>query len=541
MSSSRREILRLSAFSAAAAGLTPASAYGAASAPLHGHPAETFDVRRFGATGNGTTIDSPAINRAIEAAASAGGGTIRFPAGTYASYSIRLKSNIALFLEPGATLLAASVPDQGTTTGGYDAAEPNPWEQYQDFGHSHWHNSLIWGEGLSNIAILGTGLIDGKGLSVGRKKEPPLAELPGVGNKAIALKNCHNVVLRDISILRGGHFGVLATGVDNLTIDNLKIDTMRDGIDVDCCHNVRITNCIVNSPWDDGICPKSSFALGYARTTENVTISNCYVTGNYKLGAMLDGSYQHFAPGEHGAPTGRIKLGTESAGGFRNITISNCVFDQCAGFALESVDGAIVENITFTGIAMNECANSVLLLRLGSRLRAPAGRPVGVLRRVLISDVVSTNCASRVASTISGIPGYNIEDIQLHNLYLHHIGGGTSETAALVPAEKENSYPSSGMFGALPAHGFFIRHARNLEFSNIEIASEHPDQRPAFWLNDVEDVDFFRIKTPRTGSPVVFDLRSVKDFQLGRSRDLVDLSLNTVDKRTIERVVKQPS
>ena len=117
---------------------------------------------------------------------------------------------------------------------------------------------------------------------------------PGVANKAIALKNCRNVLLRDFSILHGGHFGILATGVDNLTIDNLKIDTNRDGMDVDCCRNVRISNCSVNSPWDDGICLKSSFALGYARATEMVTITNCLLAGSFEEGALLDGSYKKF-------------------------------------------------------------------------------------------------------------------------------------------------------------------------------------------------------------------------------------------------------
>ena len=113
-----------------------------------------------------------------------------------------------------------------------------------------------------------------------------------MGNKAIALKNCRNVTLRDFSMLAGGWFAILATGVDNLTMDNLKIDTNRDGIDIDCCRNVHISNCSVNSPWDDAICPKSSFALGYPRATENVTIGNCYLTGDYQLGAMLDGTFK---------------------------------------------------------------------------------------------------------------------------------------------------------------------------------------------------------------------------------------------------------
>ena len=113
----------------------------------------------------------------------------------------------------------------------------------------------------------------------------------GSGNKAIALKLCRNVLLRDVSILNGGHFALLATGVDNLTIDNVKIDTNRDGFDIDACRNVRISNCSVNSPNDDAIVLKSSFALGYARANENLTITNCLVSG-YDIGSLLDGSYK---------------------------------------------------------------------------------------------------------------------------------------------------------------------------------------------------------------------------------------------------------
>ncbi len=185
---------------------------------------------------------------------------------------------------------------KGPSSGGYDAAEPQgAWEPYQDYGHNHWHNSLLWGENLHDVSILGPGRIWGKGLSRGHQHDterPPDSSKPGVGNKTIALKLCRNVTLRDFQILKGGWFGILATGVDNLTIDNLRIDTNRDGMDIDCCRNVRVSNCTVNSPYDDGICPKSSFALGYARATENVTITNCFVTGNYEIGSVLDGTWK---------------------------------------------------------------------------------------------------------------------------------------------------------------------------------------------------------------------------------------------------------
>src|SRR5450432_3836931 len=341
------------------------------------------EVTAFGAKGDAHTLDSPSINRAIESAAAAGGGTVSFPAGTYLCYSIHLKSNVALHLAPGATILASDPPADPATNPAYDLAESNaPWESYQDFGHNHWHNSLIWGEGLQNISINGPGLIWGRGLSHGTGEVNRFrANQQGVGNKAIALKNCHNVWLAGFSMLKAGHFGLLLTGVDNLTIDNLTIDTERDGMDIDCCRNVRVSNCSVNSPWDDGICPKSSFSLGYARATENVTITNCYVTGDYQLGALLDGSFKRLQPGYKYYPTGRIKLGTESNGGFKNITISNCVFESCRGIALETVDGGDLEDITISNITMRDITSSVIFLRLGDRARGPHDPPPGHLRR----------------------------------------------------------------------------------------------------------------------------------------------------------------
>lgn len=495
-----------------------------------------FDVRAYGARGNGTALDTSAINRAIEAAGEAGGGTVHFPAGIYLSHSIRLRSNVILSLGPGATVLGASVPIEGRSRGGYDEAELNePWDRYQDYGHSHWHNSLIWGENIHDAGIVGTGLIWGKGLSRGAS-EQPLAEAPGIGNKAIALKNCHNIVLRDISILEGGHFAVLATGVDNLTIDNLLIDTNRDGIDIDCCRNVRISNCSVNSPWDDAICPKSSFALGYSRTTEDVTITNCYVTGAYELGTMLDGTWKRWSsarvkqskvspyfPKEF---NGSIKLGTESNGGFRNITISNCIFDGSKGFALESSDGAVIEGVTVSSIAMRDCTNTPLFLRLGSRMRGPAGIPVGILRGVTLCDIVSYNSVARLGGggIIAGIPGHNIEDVKIHDVYLEHGGSGTEAMAALNPPEAadDNPYPDPDMFGDIPASGFFLRHVKNVEFTNVEIAMRRPDARPVFRMDHVDGADLFRIKTPRGGVAPVFALRDVRDFRVTASRGVAD-------------------
>ncbi len=533
----RRELLKIAGAGAAAAMTPPAAgaldAQARGGQPPLGSADAWINVRGHGAKGDGTTVDSPSINLAIDAAAAGGGGTVHFPAGVYLCYSIRLKTKVGLYLDHGAVILAASTPLDGMATGGYDAAEPQgDWEPYQDYGHNHWHNSLLWGEGLDSISITGPGMIWGKGLSRGWDNEAgrPDDTKPGVGNKSIALKNCRNVLLRDFRILEGGWFGILATGVDNLTIDNLTIDTNRDGMDIDCCRNVRVSNCTVNSPWDDAICPKSSYALGYARPTENVTITNCYVTGGYALGSVLDGTWKK-AAGLHWPATGRIKLGTESNGGFRNITISNCVFESCQGFALESEDGALVEDITVTGITMRDIRSAPLFLRLGTRMRGPRDARPGVMRRVILSNITSSG-ASQLPSILSGVPGYVIEDIKISDVILEQVGGGSAEMATLDPEERADAYPDPRMFGDLPATGLFARHVRNLEVSNVEIATRAADARPAFWLKAVEGADFFRVRVPE--GAVAYALKEVKAFRSFGAARLEDVRFASVAERTIE-------
>lgn len=504
LSAPRRRFLRTSSQAALAVCL-PAIAGAQTSAAM-------FDVRSFGAKGDGVTLDTAAINRAIAAAAAAGGGTVHFPAGNYLSFSVRLQSRVALYLGMGATLTGA---DPAVHPGAYDEAEPNPWDMYQDFGHSHWHNSLIWGENLLDVAITGPGRIHGAGLThggpgprcPGKPGDMPLslngadphgekvagmafgADMLGKGNKAIALRNCRNVLLRDFSILNGGHFAVLATGVDHLTIDNLRVDTDRDGFDIDCCRNVRIVNCAVNSPNDDAICLKSSYALGALRTTENVIISNCQVSG-FDLGSYLDGSFkrtQQKAPDQDGV-TGRIKMGTESNGGFRNITISNCVFERCRGLAIESVDGGVIEDITIDNLAMRDLTSAPLFIRLGRRLRAPEGTPVGAIRRINISNVVVSNADARYASSVSGVPGHPVQDVRISNLFVVHQGGGTRADALRELPENAASYPDPSMFGVTPAHALYARHVSALALLHVSVQATQPELRPAIVLRDVRDL-----------------------------------------------------
>lgn len=485
-----------------------------------------FDVREFGAKGDGEALDGPAIQKAIDAAAAAGGGTVEFPAGTYLSFSLELKDNVGLHLGQGAVLLAAS-PEKHD--GAYDLPEPNEWDAYQDFGHSHWKNSLIWGIGIENVSITGPGLIDGsQGLTrrgPGPRRKEKAGDTPltlddaadasaavdpegkgtgegvdefesmnGEGNKAIALKHCRNVTLRDFSVSMGGHFVLLATGVDRMLIDNVTVDTNRDGFDIDCCRHVRVSNCVVNTANDDAIVLKSSYGLGEARVTENVVITGCHVSG-FDPGTVLDGTYgrtQELAP-DRDRVTGRIKFGTESNGGFRNIAITNCTFERCRGIALETVDGGMLEDVVISNITMREVTSAPIFLRVGSRLRGPEGAKPGAIRRVRISNLSAYDVDPRYSSIIAGIPGGPIEDVSLSNILIRSAGGGTAEDAARILPEIESAYPEPSMFGVTPSHGFFIRHARNVRMDNVEFHPLAPDQRPAVVVEKSSGISLHRV------------------------------------------------
>jgi polygalacturonase len=473
---------------------------------VNGQDQKTFyNVRNFGAKGDGSSIDSEPVNEAIEAAASAGGGTVYFPAGHYKCFSIRLKSNISLYLDQGAVIIGAK--PIGSVH--YDDPEPNTsYDAYQDFGHNHWKNSLIWGIGLHNISIVGQGMIWGEGL-VRNANEPKDG-----GNKAIAFKNCYNVNLQNFSVLHGGHFALLATGVDNLAINNLKIDTDRDGFDIDCCKNVFISNCLVNSPTDDAICLKSSFALGYAKPTENVTIANCQVSG-YMEGTLLDGTFKKADKNYTGKiATGRIKFGTESNGGFKNIAISNCIFNYSRGLALETVDGALLEDIAITNITMRDIGNAPLFIRLGARMRGPDTIAIGQCHRIIISNLIAYNVDANQGAIISGIPGHDLEDIQLNNIRIYYKGGGLKSYSSRIVPEFEKDYPEPYLWNIMPSYGFFIRHVKNLKMHDVEVSYSQQDWRPPFILQDVSDADIHNIRLEKEQGIPSFLLKNATDLSL---------------------------
>ncbi|MEP7231118.1 MAG: glycosyl hydrolase family 28-related protein [Ginsengibacter sp.] len=476
-----------------------------------------LNVKDFGAKGDGISTDGTAINKAIDDAAAAGGGTIYFPAGNYLCGPLRLKNNICLFISQGATLIASEDSSE------FDAPEKSVNDIYQDYGHSHWHNSFIWGENLHDISILGTGKIWGKGLvRSGRKGDVR-------PNKAISLLLCRNVIIKDVSILHGGWFAILATGVDNLTIDNLKVDTNRDGFDIDCCKNVRVSNCTVNSPHDDGICLKSSFGLGYVKATENVTITNCQVSG-YDEGSLLDGTFKR-EDIKNDAPVGRIKFGTESNGGFKNITITNCVFEYCSGLALETVDGALLEDVTISNITMRDIGNSPIFVRIGARMRVPDTIPVGSCKRIIISNIVAYNVDYAQGALIVGLPGHEIEDLQLSNIRIYYKGGGLKDSVNRDVPDNEKIYPEPERWKVLPSYGFYIRHVKNLKMHDVQVSYMNDDYRPPFILDDVKGAIIYNVQAEKAAGASLFMLKNVQDIDIAKTAGVKDVFIrNSVRK-----------
>lgn len=470
---------------------------------LHNH----LDVRRFGARGDGAHIDTMALQAAINTASLSGGGTVFFPAGRYQSFSLQLKSKVTLALGEGATLIAATPGPDGQ----YDLPEFNAADRYQDFGHNHWHNSLIWGDAIEDIAILGPGLIDGSGLtregpgapwSKGAGGDRPLsmgpaptdlvegyerhlAAMNGQGNKAIALKNVRRATLSGFSLYRGGHIAILVTGGDNIVIRDLRIDSNRDGIDIDCVSNVSLCGLTINTPNDDAIVLKSSYALGEFRPTRNVTIKGCTVSG-FDLGSMLDGTYratQLYAPDQDGV-TGRIKLGTESCGGFDNITIEDCHFQRSRGLALECVDGGKMENIRVDNITMQAITTAPLFVRIGDRRRAPPGAAMATAHGISISRIRADDIDPRFAALIAGLPDSPVTDLILEDIELKFRAGIVAPPAQPLP-ELADAYPEPSMFGPTPAWGLYMRHVRNVSLKGITLHTDTVESRPQILGDDV--------------------------------------------------------
>lgn len=432
----------------------------------HAAVAATFDVRAFGAKGDGIAKDTAAIQAAVDAA-SRTGGTVSLPAGRYLSGTIHLKNSVAIYLDAGAMLVMS--PDAAD----FDAVESLPYPVYDDADTTYFHHALLAGDAVQDVTIYGEGVIDGNRSQRG-------------GPKPIALKLCRHIVIRGIRIQNAPNYAISLLGCDYVSIDGITIENaFADCIDPDSCRYVRISNCFIDSR-DDAIAVKASWALGVRRPVEDLTVANCVLRTN-KNG---------------------FKFGSESAGDVRRVTVTNCIMAPRASgsrpnsaILLESLDGANIENVVISNIS----ASGVIvpfMLRLGIRGRGTE-RPIpGSLRDISISNMIATDCAG--TASVTGIPGRRVERITLAGIELTVQGGPRRMNLDKLPGDEDDD--KREQFAPLTAYGFYARHASALTLTDFHVNANQPDPRTAMIFDDVQGLNLsgFRGGAARSDRPALW-------------------------------------
>jgi polygalacturonase len=423
-----------------------------------------FNVKDYGATGNGTTLDSPAINNAIAAAGAAGGGIVAFPSGNYLCGSIHLTNNITLYLSNSAVVLASAT--------NIDTHEANAFSQYQDEGHSYFHDSLIWGENLTNITFAGPGEINGNGgLTTGN----PSVASPG--DKALCLVSCSNVVITGITITKGGHFGILADACSNMLVSGAQIleSTSRDGFNLIDSSDVVVSNCVIQGS-DDSMCIKSDYALGRRIGGQNIHIVNCQILST-----------------ENNA----LQFGSETVGDFHGVTWANIQIGGAgkAGIGITSQDGSVIDGVTYDNITMSNCACPIFL-KLDYRTTDTPNPSVGRIQNISINNVTATHSTLFNRTNTSTIDGYvdgsgnviPIGSITFSNVNVSNIGGNPATAITNVPVQSNDWQPNT--MAQWPCYGWYLRYAANISFTNCQTHFDANDDRPAVVTDTVTNVLF---------------------------------------------------
>jgi hypothetical protein len=421
--------------------------------PLPKFGSAHFNVRDFGATGDGRTNDTVAINKTIDQSNAGGGGDVIFPAGTYVAASIHLKSNVRLLLDKDAVITGAK--------SGYDAPEPNGFEQYQDFGHSHFHDALMWGDNIDNFAIVG-GRVNGGHIIEG---DP---ENRDIGDKLISIKNSRNLQFQNITHESGGHFVYLLNACENITIANVTVKKSRDGVNFVGCRNVQLHDCHFTGCGDDTVALKSDWALGRRVQSENI-----YVWDSYFESAC-----------------NALQFGSETAGDFCNINFWNVGIGRAgkAGIGITTADGGLIDGVNYRDITMKGAACPIFM-RVTNRLRSgDPGKKTGAIKNIKISNLIVTNCKAGEKGwprtcVISGLPGSRLENISLEKVKIVYRGGGKKLNDEALPLSEEMPIKK---FGPLPASGFYIREVNGITFRNVAAAFESADSRPVIAALDVD-------------------------------------------------------
>lgn len=478
VASTRREFAKQLGRTAAASLLAGAGSHAAEMAPpppadRPGQPdrnsifATVFDVRDFGAQAEGTTLCTGSIQKAIDTCAAAGGGTVRLAGGKFLSGTIYLRSHVILEVAPGATLLGSANVDH------YPHNPPSLRSYTDNYGRQ----SLIAGENLENVALVGRGLIDGQGASFKIKDRARRHEnRPFI----IRLVNCRDVLVEGLRLQNSAMWMQHYLGCERVTIRGVHVwnftNANNDCLDLDGCKDCSVSHCVFESD-DDAITLKSTIE----RPCEGITISHCIARSHCNA----------------------IKMGTESYGGFKDITIANCVVTSpshpnviygrsrgLSGVSLELVDGGQLERVTIANLTIRGVLVP-LFLRLGDRGRplmpSTKPKPVGSFKDVIIYGIVATG-VGRTGCSITGLANALIENISLSNILLHFEGGGAHDLTNKVIPELPEKYPECTMFGDLPAYGVYCRHVKGLRFSNVQLCTAATDLRHAMVFDDVENL-----------------------------------------------------
>lgn len=428
--------------------------------------AAVYDITAYGAVSDTTRLSTAAVQRAIDECALAGGGIVNVPTGNYKIGSIFLKSNVTFNIENGATLYGSTdIKDYTPVTTDYVSLRTHtPTIQ------------LIYADKASNVAITGSGTIDGRGRAF-----PKLSwNDEGITRPhLLRMIQCRSVKVSGVTLRNSGCWMQHYLACDKVKIDGITVinrnNYNNDALDLDGCHDVIVSNMIADSD-DDAITLKSTSP----RLCEDIVISNCVVSSHCNA----------------------IKLGTETNGGFRNIIIRGIAVkpsaDQSTQFfgypggighgaiVLEIVDGGTMSNIDIGDITIRG-TESPIFIRLADRARPYSPdipvEGIGTIERVCLHDIMIDE-AGPTGSSITGVAGHPVKDVALRNIRIRHAGG-----QPVIPApddEKTAEYPESTMWGILPAKGFWLNHTRNITFDNVIIETIAPDERPDYVRSDSE-------------------------------------------------------
>jgi polygalacturonase len=429
-------------------------------------PQVVVDAASKGILGDGATLNTAAIQSAIDSLSGHGGGVLEFPAGRYVTGTIQLKDNVRLRLGPDAILLGSHNPAD------YRILEPFLTGDGGNMGYA-----LVTAVDASHVGIEGSGTIDGDGKSL-KATQAKFTIRPFL----IRWVRCTDVVVRDVHLTDPGAWTMHFFQCKNVVADKLTIRsadshlTNNDGIDIDSCQGARVSDCDIESG-DDAICVKTTSP----KTCGDLIITDC------TLETRCNG----------------IKLGTESIGDFANIRVSNCKLRNIgmSGIALYSVDGAQLHDVTLTDLELDGVTVPISI-RLGGRLKTfhpgDQARPVGTLHDITIENIHATG-AKQIGLLINGIPNHPVESLRLRNIDITLNGGGKITDADVQFAEKEKAYPEYNMFGkVMPAYGAYIRHARGITSEHVTFSTTRPDARPGVDLIDAEGLKAgdFAVATP---------------------------------------------